>query len=329
LNVPNKTVIAKNLTPTPITLSSLTVTVPGLGTFNLSDYFRLEELWECTELSTRISAGQIIINNGSVDLNLQESLNWVTPTVSERDVDAELDGASAITGAPYANKLFRLNASGLVDGIVPSSHGTRHNPGGADPVTTAAPTIGIGAGNAVGTATSLARSDHNHALRTGSTDLTIGAISDGQLLVRSGTTIVGTSVSGVGLIKQIVTQEITSDTTTTSTTFVDLLSQTFSITSGSKVLVQFTVGCSNAQNNRTQYYRLTVDGTAYRAVGVATYGAGNTPSSGALSMLITGLSAGSHDFKIQWRVSSSTGQIRPVTAADQEHAHMILTEISA
>lgn len=60
-------------------------------------------------------------------------------------------------------------------------------------VTTAAPGTGIGGANSEGTAASLARSDHNHALRTtsGPTDLTIAAITDGQILKRSGTTIVG------------------------------------------------------------------------------------------------------------------------------------------
>lgn len=51
----------------------------------------------------------------------------------------------------------------------------------------------IGAGNAEGVSTSLARADHGHALveTSGPTDLTIGAIADGDLLRRSGTAIIG------------------------------------------------------------------------------------------------------------------------------------------
>lgn len=57
---------------------------------------------------------------------------------------------------------------------------------------TAAPAIGIGAGNTEGTATSVARSDHDHKIRTsGGVELTMGAIADGQLLARSGLTIAG------------------------------------------------------------------------------------------------------------------------------------------
>lgn len=63
-------------------------------------------------------------------------------------------------------------------------------------VSTAAPSVGIGAGNAEGTATTLARSDHNHAIREtgGPTDLTLGAIADGEVIRRAGATIAG----GVG-----------------------------------------------------------------------------------------------------------------------------------
>ena len=61
-------------------------------------------------------------------------------------------------------------------------------------VNTGAPALGIGAGNSEGSAISLARSDHNHAIRTtngGGTDLTMGDVADGEVLQRSGTSIVG------------------------------------------------------------------------------------------------------------------------------------------
>lgn len=60
-------------------------------------------------------------------------------------------------------------------------------------VSTQAPAQGIGGGNAEGSATSFSRSDHDHALREtgGPTDLTIGAIGDGQTLQRSGGQLIG------------------------------------------------------------------------------------------------------------------------------------------
>lgn len=72
-------------------------------------------------------------------------------------------------------------------------HALTHIPGGTDALSTAAPPIGIGANNIEGSATSFARSDHNHKLREsgGPVDLTIGLINDGESLKRSGTSIVG------------------------------------------------------------------------------------------------------------------------------------------
>ena len=66
---------------------------------------------------------------------------------------------------------------------------------------TAAPSQGIGGSNAVGTSTSLSRADHDHTVRetSGPTNLTVGSITDGQFLKRSGTAIIGASGAGGGL----------------------------------------------------------------------------------------------------------------------------------
>lgn len=57
----------------------------------------------------------------------------------------------------------------LVDGVDVSAHAARHLPTGADPLATAAPSANLSATttNSTGTANSLARSDHSHALTTG------------------------------------------------------------------------------------------------------------------------------------------------------------------
>lgn len=56
----------------------------------------------------------------------------------------------------------------------------------------AAPTQGIGGGNSAGNSGSLIHSNHDHAIReTGGQDLTVGAIPDGQVVIRSGTTLAG------------------------------------------------------------------------------------------------------------------------------------------
>lgn len=57
---------------------------------------------------------------------------------------------------------FAIGTVGTVDGVTVSAHAARHQPGGADALTTAAP-VAIGTANAAGSATSLVRSDHVHA----------------------------------------------------------------------------------------------------------------------------------------------------------------------
>jgi hypothetical protein len=131
------------------------------------------------------------------------------PASSTNNAVALYDG---VTGKVIKNSIVTVNSSGNIvttgtlnvgnvtggtyNGVTVAAHAARHAPGGPDALGTAAPTTGIGAGNSEGAASTFARSDHNHALRTDSTDLTIGTVSDGQYLRRVGTTIVGAAAAG-------------------------------------------------------------------------------------------------------------------------------------
>ena len=56
---------------------------------------------------------------------------------------------------------------GTINSVNITSHSSRHNPGGADAISTAVPNqIQAGISIAEGTATSLARSDHTHSIAT-------------------------------------------------------------------------------------------------------------------------------------------------------------------
>lgn len=108
------------------------------------------------------------------------------------------DRALVLTGGGqlYENVtslIAALNAVGSAYATGPATHAATHLPSGSDPLTTAAPAQGIGGGNAVGAAESFARSDHDHTIREtgGATDLTVGVIADGQMVVRSGTALIG------------------------------------------------------------------------------------------------------------------------------------------
>lgn len=105
-----------------------------------------------------------------------------------------------------------------------------------------------------------------------------------------------------------------SDYTTTSTSFTDVDGTNFSLTittTGGNVLVGFsgtvridTVG-AHVQLN------VDVDGSVVAADdGIVSMRAGGvTINSMSFTYLVTGLSAGSHTFKLQWKVSSSTATL--------------------
>lgn len=98
-------------------------------------------------------------------------------------------------GSPSKNSWGRPSPPGAT----PTAHGPTHDPSASDPATTAAPSQGIGAANAEGSAGSFARSDHDHKLRTsegGGADLGIGNVADGEFLKRSGSNIIGETPSG-------------------------------------------------------------------------------------------------------------------------------------
>jgi hypothetical protein len=115
--------------------------------------------------------------------------NIVTPgTISSGNITVGAISSGAITAGNIT--------AGTYNGVTVTAHAARHAPSGVDALGTAAPTTGIGAANAEGTAETYARSDHNHALRTDSTDLSIGTVADGLYLKRVGTQIVGAAAAG-------------------------------------------------------------------------------------------------------------------------------------
>jgi len=119
--------------------------------------------------------------------------------------------------------------------------------------------------------------------------------------------------------------EVTSDTTTTSTTFVDLLSIT--ITTGTNnllIYVSHSFGNTSAFGAQV-FVRLVLDGAAVR--GAADQASSTFASSGAIASK-KAVTAGSHTIKVQWRVGGSTGQCRPVAAPDSEHCALLVIEES-
>jgi hypothetical protein len=115
-----------------------------------------------------------------------------------------VQGRAVVSTAPTTGQTLAWNGtawapSSSVAGVNIADHSARHVPGSTDDaLPTAAPPIGIGADNLEGTAASFARSDHNHTLRSGIVDITIGDIADGEFLKLEGTTIVGSAGGASG-----------------------------------------------------------------------------------------------------------------------------------
>lgn len=103
-------------------------------------------------------SGTAVTNHGSLSGLLNDDHPQYLPLNGSRSMTSNFNvGGQNITNV------------NLVDGVDVSNHSARHLPNGSDPLTTAAPAANITATttNATGTANSLARSDHGHAVSTG------------------------------------------------------------------------------------------------------------------------------------------------------------------
>lgn len=125
-------------------------------------------------LISRSSATTIVSNHGDlIGLTNDEHTQYLLA-----------NGTRAMNGSLNMGSQNITNV-GTVDSVTVSSHASRHLPTGLDPLTTAAPlsNISVSSTNTVGTANSLARSDHTHALTLSINDIS-PLTTKGDLIVR-------------------------------------------------------------------------------------------------------------------------------------------------
>lgn len=87
------TVIAKNQTAGALALDQLPVTnneIPASGQVTLTDFATIAEIQEDAQLEGYINADQVLLNDGTVDLTKEQSLNYVTAPVSRNDLDGDV-----------------------------------------------------------------------------------------------------------------------------------------------------------------------------------------------------------------------------------------------
>ena len=156
----------------------------------------------------------------------------------------------------------------------------------------------------------------------GSTQVSLGVVADGKFLKRDGASIVGAS-AGAGLV-QTKFKELTADTSTTSTTWVTLLSQ--SITTGAnKLCVLMTCGVSKTGGGTPMGdFRISIDGTPLRGTGTELMA---NPTSASLMVCKT-VTAAAHTVLLEWQTSTSTAQIRPATSPANEHCSLFIQELA-
>ena len=128
-----------------------------------------------------------------------------------------------------------------------------------------------------------------------------------------------------GLIKTDFT-ELSADTTTTSTTHVDLLSLSYTkVLASSALLIHVSAACSINASDRFTRFRLQIDGVTKRGFAIET-GTTGEGDSGGLVMKVTGLASGTRTIKVQWLTEASTSSIRPATT-DYEHCSILVQEV--
>jgi hypothetical protein len=134
------------------------------------------------------------------------------------------------------------------------------------------------------------------------------SFSTGELVPASKMQIISDDLSYLlNRPKGAVLRDNGSNYTTTSTSFVDVDATNLKITitlSGSAVAVGFT-GVTALDNTGVTYWDIDVDGTRQGAAGTDGLYATNlgTPNA-SMYILVTGLSTGSHTFKLKWKTTS-------------------------
>ena len=136
---------------------------------------------------------------------------------------------------------------------------------------------------------------------------------------------VQTDTAGSNIVQTVLTQ-LAANRTTTSTTFVDLLTQSITTQAGTTLLIwiaytaSFSVGVASSA-----MLRLTIDGTEYLRCGEEEW---TSSQSGAMVYRATGLTAAAHTIALQWRIATAgDGTFRCRNGTVPEGASILSMEV--
>ena len=124
---------------------------------------------------------------------------------------------------------------------------------------------------------------------------------------------------------QTIYTPLTVDTTTTSTSYVNLLTQNIVIQEGSYLLIRSSFSSSDSSSAAGQnYFRVTVDDTDHGYAGAEIF---TCIQSGSIVLKVGPLTAGNHIVNLDWQTAAgNTLRCRPVTQAEQ--ASIVTTEVT-
>lgn len=142
----------------------------------------------------------------------------------------------------------------------------------------------------------------------GATTKTVVGPAEGMLVCN------GSALFTIGLTKPAASRVVLSagTITTTSTSLTDLTGATVTITTGTNpVLVSQAAAGEHSAGDGTLFFNIDVDGSLELGTGGLDWQAYSATAdvNCSFSHLVTGLSAGSHTFKIQWKTPSGTASV--------------------
>lgn len=140
---------------------------------------------------------------------------------------------------------------------------------------------------------------------------------------------IASTVTGGAVYKDSSFVRLAADQSTTSTTFVDVPTMTLlpTVETGDVLIVSVS-GSGSTIAAAIVDLSLVVDGTT--AVGASMDALVSPfPFCWALTARLTGLVAGAHTIKLQWRTSANTLRVRPVTALATEHLALLIERVTA
>ena len=212
------TVIAKNQTGTDIDLERLGLRVPAAGQLTLTDFSTYTECTEDEDLETQTAAGNIVINDGTIDLSTAEALVYL-------DSSGNLNGPP--TGAAANLLLKLLDTSGertVVTGVTVDGSDNIVTPGSVT-----ASNFFLTGGNPFGLQE--AYDNGNDIITAGATDIAFTLTSGGFIVQGSGAVAFGsvTEVASFGAFSAGTLSLQSRDTTLLDMQANDAASKTLTI----------------------------------------------------------------------------------------------------